>query len=220
VHTPYFILLIELSCGLSKDNFIDRGVENIEIVGLHKSYIWGKACFQGPPLIWGWYPKGCRPLSVGYLVFLTTISSSFGEKTQNWKSGDSIISRTSNKTRFYERTSKFIGGFSSFLESFGICGYIHQTSTFILWELWLRSLRTTQGWPSGGFDAIFNTRPIHHIGLRIKGRLVGSRLQVQNKVRDKIYLSAKVNGGRRSIGYASCVQGVTFKYKGGTLAVL
>jgi hypothetical protein len=37
-----------------------------------------------------------------------------------------------------------------------------------------------------GFDGIFNTCPIHHIGVRIKGRLVGSRLQVQNKVRDKI----------------------------------
>jgi hypothetical protein len=36
-----------------------------------------------------------------------------------------------------------------------------------------------------GFDAIFNTCPIHHIGLRIKGRLVGSGLPVHNKVMEK-----------------------------------
>jgi hypothetical protein len=90
----------------------------------------------GPPLICGSYPKGCKPLLAGYLVFLITITLGFGEKTQNQKTWWFLLFRTPQRTSVYERTSHFVGGFLDFLKSLEIYGYIHQTGTLILSRLW------------------------------------------------------------------------------------
>jgi hypothetical protein len=112
-----FILLVELSCGLCKDNIIGIGVENIGIVGLRKvgkSYIWGKAYFQGPPLIRESYPKGCRPPFLGYLVFFITISSGFWGKTQNRKTGGSSYFKNLKEPMFMKELAILLWFFNFF----------------------------------------------------------------------------------------------------------